>query len=148
MQVNSTTICARSVLKHAINSVILTQIEEGSLSWREPAKINEVRQKFILSSISAAAFKSSNVNFHSGTYSSNSSSNSISNMQSNFVTFSKYARPCSNFNLGKCDLQKQHPDSAGNTSAHICSFCYTQGKQYPHTEASCRKKSVIPPFNR
>jgi len=117
---------------HACNAMILSRLEEQSLSWEHYDELDRVREKFIFSSLAAASLKSTN---------QAKSRPEIKNIQNHATE-----KICSAFNLGKCDQYRHHSDANGLQVKHFCSYCYTLGQRWPHTEVTCRKRTVRPPY--
>jgi len=113
---------------HSANALILSQIEEQTLSWENYEELDRVRANFIFSQISAAALKNK----------SNSSERFPHRNNSN-------EKICSAFNLGKCNQSRHHSDDNGQYVKHYCSYCFSLGQRWPHTEAACRKRNGPPP---
>ena len=118
----------------AINSTVLSQLEEGKLTWLDCNQIDNIKKKFILN----AALRASHLPTNSETSFNRTRVPSANNISS--------INPCSNYNLGKCASQWTHRDNNGVTLKHICSFCFSRGNSNTnHPEIQCRQKSTRPP---
>lgn len=98
-------------------SVILTEIEEGRLSWSDQDSITDLFHRYTQKTISMPA-----------TISESSIPNSTSPV------------PCYSYNKNKCSSLTDHSKN-GRVYKHMCTYCWQSVKRaYQHPETECNRK--------
>ena len=139
-------LCRKTMLKHitrlsqdvvdcgfrvarGAHAAVLVALEEGRVSWMEPEAIEAIRRD----SVSRVYFEAEGP----GRSSSVQGTTSAARPKPQGVT--KSHSVCKHYNKNTCSSNGDHV--VGNILyKHVCSFCSTKGKSYPHTEAACNKK--------
>ena len=94
------------------HAVLLCRMEEGKVNWNMTEKIDRIRRAHAQKVINVAPKKAN------------------AEPQANAV-------PCKFFQSQKCPHKGDH-HTGGHLYRHICSFCNTLGKRFPHPIKECR----------
>jgi hypothetical protein len=109
--------------------LVYLAMEQGELTWTNTARIEKIRAKAIErgDKLPKPASKSS-------------SAQSTQSATQHAAAKSRQTQYCNAYNKGECSItDKTHASSRGQVS-HICRFCLTQGKEFPHTYNECKNK--------
>ncbi len=114
------------------HSVILSQIEEGNLTWANPQQIAHVRRSHNYRA---------NVGLNQVTEQYNGANQSGFSTNIKFNSTSVNVKTCKMYQNNTCQASSHH--KVGDTLyKHVCAYCYRDGKAYPHPEGECRRKST------
>ena len=91
------------------HAVLLCKMEKGRLSWSETNKIDRIRRAY--------AHKVQNP----GT----------GNQNSKRMGSKDQPTPCKFYQKSTCSHKTDH-ETNGHMYLHVCSFCFTNGKKFPH----------------
>ena len=113
------------------HAAVLVALEEGRVSWMEPEAIEAIRRD----SVSRVYFEAEGPG------------RSPPAPVASFVAkpkpqgTQKTHSVCKHYNNNTCKSQHEGDHVSGNVLyLHVCSYCRTNGKSYPHTELACGKK--------
>ena len=98
------------------HAVLLCKMEEGRLNWSDTQKIDRIRRAY--------AHKVQNHN--PSPYSTNRNG------------LKEGPTPCKFFQKATCSHKTDH-ETNNHTYLHVCSFCFSNGKKYPHALKDCKK---------
>ena len=111
------------------HAAVLVALEEGRVSWMEPEAIEAIRRD----SVSRVYFEAEGPGRSS--FTQGTSSAAKPKPQGGTRTHSV----CKHYNKNTCSHEGDH--IAGNILyQHVCTYCRSSGKSYPHTELACNKK--------
>ena len=111
------------------HAAVLVALEEGRVSWAEPEAIEVIRREAV-----------SRVYFEAEVPArapSTPATSSVAKPRSQGTQ--KTTSVCKHYNNNTCKSQGDHVVGT-ILYKHVCSFCKTKGKSYPHTELACNKK--------
>ena len=109
------------------HALILSNIEDQTLSWEDLPSIQKVRENFTHRFQASAA----------------SNRTDWSAPQTSFKAMSQprsRRRICKGYNSGLCTRESSHITN-GCIYDHYCSFCSQSGHRYSHSEQFCKKKA-------
>ena len=110
------------------HAAVLVALEEGRVSWMEPEAIEAIRRD----SVSRVYFEAegSGRSFAPG-------ASAVAGLKPQGTN--KTHSVCKHYNRNTCSHEGDHV--SGNVLyQHVCSYCRSNGKSYPHTELACGKK--------
>ena len=109
----------------ASHAVLLCRMEQGEIeNYSQIDKIDRIRRA------NAQRHTYSNSQFHK---------KSVKKIQK--------VMPCHYFNQGTCSHSKSH-DTKGVRYNHVCSACFSNGKNFPHAEVQCKNKLMKIPVSK
>ena len=111
------------------HAAVLVALEEGRVIWMEPEAIEAIRRD----SVSRVYFEAE------GPGRSSSAPVAASVVKPRPQGTQKTHSVCKHYNNNTCKSQGDHVVGT-ILYKHVCSFCKTKGKSYPHTELACNKK--------
>ena len=120
-------------LAKGAHAAVLCALEEGRVTWADPAAIEEIRRESVsrifidAEAYSRPAFQqSAATGAKPKVHGNNNKTSSV----------------CKLFNRGTCTHDVDHTN--GNIDyKHVCSYCRSNGKSYTHPETACNKKQGV-----
>jgi hypothetical protein len=110
--------------------LVFLALERGKLSWTEPAKLQEIRDR--------ARAKGTTI----GQARTPQAAARQSGQQTASQGATKKKRYCADYNKGICHSTEQSHESSQGVVHHICGFCLSKkGNSWPHPEVDCNQKS-------
>ena len=111
------------------HAAVLVALEEGRVSWMEPEAIECIRRD----SVSRVYFEDQGP----GRSSFAPGASTVAKPKPQGTT--KTHSVCKHYNRNTCSHEGDH--ASGNVLyQHVCTYCRSNGKSYPHTELACNKK--------
>ena len=127
-------------LAKGAHAAVLSALEEGRVTWADPAAIEEIRRDSVSRIFLDAADHSRPAFQHSTrpAFQHSPTTGTRPKVQGKHNS-GKSGSVCKLYNKGTCMHDADHTN--GNINyIHVCTYCRINGKSHPHPELACHKK--------